>query len=66
MKAKNFALRLSGIVVGSIVYRVVVTFVIASGMPSTDLKLMTAVIVIVALLITSKATKFKKKAGKEI
>lgn len=65
MKAKNFALRLTGIVVGSIVYRVVVTFVIASGMPSTDLKLMTAALVIVALLITSNAAKFKKKMGKE-
>lgn len=65
MKAKNFALRLTGIVVGSVIYRVVVTFVIASGMPSTDLKLMTAVIVVVALLITSNANKFKKLTGKE-
>ncbi len=49
MKVKNFALRLLGIVVGSVIYRVVVSVVIFSGMPSTDLKLMTAVIVMVAL-----------------
>lgn len=64
MKAKNFAVKLSGIIVGSVLYRVVVTFVIASGMPSTDLKLMTAVIVIVALVLTSFAGKFKKKGAK--
>lgn len=49
MKAKNFALRLLGIVVGSVIYRVVVSVVIFSGMPPADLKLMTAVIVLVAL-----------------
>lgn len=49
MKAKNFAVKLFGIVVGSVVYRVVVAIVIYSGMPSTDLKIMTAVIVMVAL-----------------
>ncbi|MEE0967892.1 MAG: ABC transporter permease [Clostridia bacterium] len=49
MKVKNFALKLLGIVVGSVIYRVVVAIVIYSGMPSTDLKLMTAAIVMVAL-----------------
>ncbi len=49
MKVKNFALRLFGIVVGSVIYRVVVSVVIYSGMPPADLKLMTAVIVMVAL-----------------
>lgn len=49
MKAKNFALKLFGIVIGSVIYRAVVAIVIYSGMPSTDLKLMTAVIVMVAL-----------------
>ena len=71
MKAKNFALRLVGIIVGSIVYRVVVALVIFSGMPSTDLKLMTAVVVIVALTLTSSSKyikglfKKKDKAVKE-
>ncbi len=49
MKVKNFALRLLGIVVGSVIYRVVVSVVIFSGMPPADLKLMTAVIVLIAL-----------------
>lgn len=49
MKAKHFAFKMVGIVVGAVIYRVVVAIVIYSGMPSTDLKLMTAVIVMVAL-----------------
>ena len=63
-KAKHFFLMLLGIVVGSIVYRVVVALVIFSGMPSTDLKIMTAVVVIVALCITRFGTRFKRKSGK--
>lgn len=52
-KAKNFYLRLIGIVVGSIIYRVIVALVIFSGMPADDLKLMTAVVVVVALAFTN-------------
>jgi ABC-type uncharacterized transport system permease subunit len=36
-----------------VIYRLVVALVIYSGMPSTDMKLMTAVVVIVALCLTS-------------
>lgn len=61
MKAKNFALKLLGIVVGSVIYRVVVSLVIYSGMPSTDLKLMTAVIVMVALSLPMIRGAFVKK-----
>ena len=52
-KAKNFYLRLIGIVVGSIIYRIIVALVIFSGMPADDLKLMTAVVVVVALAFTN-------------
>lgn len=52
-RAKNFSMMLLGIVVGSVIYRLVVALVIYSGMPSTDMKLMTAVVVIVALCLTS-------------
>ena len=52
-KAKNFYLRLIGIVVGSIIYRVIVALVIFSGMPADDLKLMTAAVVILALAFTN-------------
>jgi len=62
-KAKNFFFKLLGIVVGSIIYRVVVALVIFSGMPSTDLKLMTAVVVIAALCLTGALNKFKKKSS---
>lgn len=75
MKVKNFALRLLGIVVGSVIYRVVVAIVIYSGMPSTDLKLMTAVIVMVALSLPkikdsfyalSKKRKQKGEVGENV
>lgn len=60
-RAKNFMMKLIGIVVGSIIYRVVVALVIFSGMPSTDLKLMTAVVVIIALTIPHLFKKGHKK-----
>lgn len=72
IKAKNFGLKLLGIVIGSVIYRVVVALVIYSGMPSTDLKLMTAVIVMVALslpiiknTILAAIKKRKLKASEE-
>ena len=52
-KARNFFIRLLGIITGSIIYRVIVALVIFSGMPSDDLKLMTAVVVVVALAFTN-------------
>ena len=59
---------LLGIVVGSVIYRLVVALVIYSGMPSTDMKLMTAVVVIVALCLTSSrnyiAAKLQEKNAK--
>lgn len=70
-RAKNFFMILIGIVAGSVIYRVVVALVIFSGMPSTDLKLMTAAVVIVALCLPQSrnfiAGLFHKKgkAGKK-
>lgn len=52
-KAKNFALKLTGIIVGAVVYRIIVAIVIYSGMPSDDLKLMTAAVVVIALTMTN-------------
>ena len=62
-KAKNFAVRLIGIVAGAVIYRIVVAIVIYSGMPSTDLKLMTAVIVAIALSLPMVRRFFAKKNG---
>lgn len=64
MRAKGFAAKLLGIAVGSVIYRVVVAVVIYSGMPSTDLKLMTALIVTVALSLPIIKGKFSgRKPG---
>lgn len=52
-KARGFLLKLVSVVCGSVIYRVVVAFVIYSGMPTSDLKLMTAAVVIVALSLTT-------------
>ena len=68
-RARNFFLRLLGIVVGSVIYRVIVALVIYSGMPSDDLKLMTAAVVVAALGITafkSHITKFFQRVRKFI
>ncbi len=70
MKAKGFLAKLIGIVVGSIIYRVVVALVIYSGMPSTFLKLLTAVVVALALSIPVikdkiSAIRLRRKCMKE-
>ena len=46
---KNFALRLTAAVLGGIIYYIVVTLVVALGLPSEDLKLFTAVLVAIFL-----------------
>lgn len=47
----NFAYRLVSVVLGSVVYRVIIAMVLRMGLKSTDLKLLTAVIVALALSI---------------
>lgn len=47
----NFAYRLMSVVLGSVVYRVIIAMVLRLGMRSTDLKLLTAIIVALALSI---------------
>ena len=47
----NFAYRLMSVVLGSIVYRVIIAMVLRLGLKSTDLKLLTAIIVALALSI---------------
>ena len=50
-KATSFKWRLTGIIVGSIVYRMIVAIVLQRGMRSSDLKLLTAILVAVALSV---------------
>lgn len=63
----NFALRLLFVALGSVAYRVVVAVVIYSGMPSTDLKLLTAAVVVAALTLTSfgprAGRRYRRKVG---
>lgn len=48
---RNFGLRMGSIVLGSIVYYIVITFVLQLGLSTTDLKLFSAAIVAIALAI---------------
>lgn len=48
---KNFIFRLSGVILGAVVYRIVIALVLRMGMKSTDMKLFTAVLVALALYL---------------
>lgn len=71
-KKAGFAIRLTSIVVGSIVYRMIVAVVLQLGMNTDDLKLLTAVLVAVALTIPvimnkrKQVAMYKKLTGKEM
>lgn len=58
-KVKNFAGKLMAIVIGSIIYRIIIAFVLQIGMNTNDLKLLTAVVVALALSVPV----LKKKKG---
>lgn len=57
----NFAYKLVSVIGGSIIYRIIIAVVLQLGMESTDLKLLTAVIVAVALAIPVMKPKVIKK-----
>ena len=67
----NFAFRLTSIIVGSIIYRIIVAIVLQMGMNTDDLKLLTAILVAIALSVPVLITKrnqvamYKKLTGKE-
>ena len=66
---RNFALRLTGVVIGAIAYYVVIALVIQLGLNTDDLKLFSAVFVAVALYIPywkdHRAAKSLAKGGKK-
>ena len=70
-KKGNFALTLTSIVIGSIIYRIVVAVVLQMGLNTDDLKLLTAILVGIALTIPIMLNKrkqvsmYKKLTGKE-
>lgn len=55
----NFAYKLAAVVGGSIIYRIIIAVVLQLGMKSTDLKLLTAVIVAFALAMPVVSKKVK-------
>lgn len=69
-KKTGFAMRLASVVLGSIIYRIVVAVVLQLGLNTDDLKLLTAIIVAVALsvpiLISNRrqVSMYKKLTGK--
>lgn len=58
----NFAYKLSAVVGGSIIYRVIIAVVLQLGMKSTDLKLLTATLVAIALAIPVIDQSMKQRA----
>ncbi len=59
---KGFAIRLTSIVVGSIIYRIIVALVLQMGLSTDDLKLLTAILVAIALSVPVILNKRKQKA----
>lgn len=71
-KKGGFALRLGSIVIGSIIYRIIYAFVLQLGLNTDDLKILTAMLVAIALTVPVVLNKrkqlsmYKKLTGKEI
>lgn len=60
----NFAVTLTGVVIGSIIYRIIYALVYYVGMPTELIKLSTAVLVVIALCLPAIKTFFIKTAKK--
>ena len=63
-RARNFALKLLSCVVGAIMYYLVIALVLRLGLETTDLKLLTAVVVAAFLSVPYWKNKYFTKAGK--
>lgn len=70
-KRTGFAIRLTSVVIGSVIYRIIVAIVLQMGLNTDDLKLLTAIIVAIALSVPTLISKqrqvamYKKLTGKE-
>lgn len=62
---RNFALKLLSAVIGAIIYYVVITVVLRLGLESTDLKLLTALVVAVFLTIPYWKGKYFRRSGRK-
>ena len=62
----NFSLKLLACVIGSIIYYVVITLVLRLGLESTDLKLLTALVVAVFLAVPYWKGRYMTRVKKEV
>lgn len=66
-KAKNFAIKLLSIMIGSIIYRIIIAIVLHIGLDSSDMRLLTAIVVTCALSIPTLVKNqgiFTRKEGR--
>ncbi len=63
-RVRNFALKLLSCIVGAIIYYLVITLVLRLGLQSTDLKLLTALVVALFLSVPYWKNKYFAKLGK--
>lgn len=61
---RNFALKLFSVVIGAAIYYIVITLVLRMGLESTDLKLLTALVVAAFLTVPYWKDRYFAKAGK--
>jgi len=62
---RNFAMRLVGVIIGAILYFVVITVVLQLGLETTDLKLVSALIVAAFLAVPYMKGQYSVKHGKK-
>lgn len=65
-KAKNFALKMTAIMCGSMIYRIIISLVLRLGFDTNDMKLFTAIVVALALSIPNFLEKKRVSARKEV
>ena len=62
---QNFALKLTAVVIGAVIYYIVLQIVLQLGLNTNDLKLITALIVAVFLSVPNLRVQRRRKPGKE-
>lgn len=65
-KAKNFAVKMTAIMCGSMLYRIIISLVLRLGFDTNDMKLFTAIVVAVALSIPNFLDKKRMSVRKEV
>ena len=60
IKKDQIGYQLLAVIVGSVIYRGILTIALQIGIPSTDLKLLSAILVVVALILTKVKVRRKE------